>query len=79
MSKPFSSMVNREDRGLVYSSIQNDGTVIHWCDKCEKIWISKETQESNIKRILTREKYEEFYQNTKTAINIMMKALVERP
>lgn len=72
-------MVHREDRGWVYSSIQNDGTVIHWCDKCEKIWISKETPESKIKRMLPIDKYDTFYRKSRETVNIMMKALAERP
>jgi len=46
--KPTSSIIHREDGGLVYSSIQNDGKIIHWCDKCGRIWISKELPEGEI-------------------------------
>ena len=41
-----SNTVHKEDGGLVYSSIRNDGTMIHWCEKCERIWVSVETPET---------------------------------
>lgn len=49
--KPFSSMIHREDGGSVYSSIRNDGTIIHWCDKCNTVWISKESPEAQITQV----------------------------
>jgi hypothetical protein len=47
-SKPSSSIIHHEDGGSVYSSIRNDGTIIHWCDKCGAIWISKEQPEAKV-------------------------------
>ena len=45
-----SSTVHKEDGGLVYSSIRNDGTMIHWCDKCNRIWVSVEKPESEVSK-----------------------------
>ncbi len=38
----MSSIVHHEDGGSVYSSIRDDGAVLHWCDKCRKAWLSQE-------------------------------------
>lgn len=35
--------LHHEDGGTVYSSIRNDGRMLHWCDKCKATWVSKET------------------------------------
>jgi hypothetical protein len=35
--------LHHEDGGTVYSSIRNDGRMLHWCDKCKTAWVSKET------------------------------------
>ena len=43
-----SSTVHKEDGGLVYSSIRNDGKMIHWCDKCNRLWVSVEKPESEV-------------------------------
>lgn len=45
-----SSTVHREDGGLVYSSIRNDGTMIHWCDKCNRMWVSAEKPEREVSK-----------------------------
>ena len=45
-----SSTVHKEDNGLVYSSIRNDGRMIHWCDKCNRIWVSVEKPESEVSK-----------------------------
>jgi len=45
-----SSTVHKEDGGLVYSSIRNDGTMIHWCDKCNRMWVSAEKPESEVSK-----------------------------
>jgi len=69
--KPSSSMVHREDGGWVYSSIQNDGTIIHWCDKCERMWISKEQSESEVpKSIFSEKQIEKFRVAIKTAVKL---------
>ncbi len=47
-SKTSSSIIHHEDGGPVYSSIRNDGTIIHWCDECGSIWISKEQPEAEV-------------------------------
>lgn len=58
--KPSSSIVHREDGGLVYSSIQNDGTILHWCDKCGRIWVSREKPEGKVSsRVMTQSEMEE--------------------
>jgi hypothetical protein len=53
-----SNTVHKEDGGLVYSSIRNDGTMIHWCDKCERIWVSVEKPEIEVPKmkVVEREK-----------------------
>jgi SOS response regulatory protein OraA/RecX len=43
-------MVHKEDNGLVFCSIRNDGMIIYWCEKCGKIWLSKAQPESEIPR-----------------------------
>lgn len=52
-----SSTVHKEDGGLVYSSIKNDGTMIHWCDKCNRMWVSVEKPESEVikRKVVERE------------------------
>ena len=51
-----SNTVHKEDGGLVYSSIRNDGTMIHWCDKCNQIWVSVEKPEIEApKKVVERE------------------------
>jgi hypothetical protein len=51
-----SSTVHKEDGGLVYSSIRNDGKMIHWCDKCNRMWVSTEKPESEISKRLVPER-----------------------
>jgi hypothetical protein len=41
-SDSSSKAIHSEDNGVVYSSIRNDGIMIHWCTKCKRVWISKE-------------------------------------
>lgn len=50
-SRPVSNMIHREDGGSVFSSIRNDGTIIHWCDKCNAVWISEEKPEAQITQV----------------------------
>lgn len=52
-----SNTVHKEDGGLVYSSIRNDGTMIHWCDKCNQMWVSAEKPESEVskRKVVERE------------------------
>ena len=47
-SKPSSTIIHHEDGGPVYSFIRDDGTIIHWCDKCGAIWVSKEQPEAEV-------------------------------
>jgi len=44
----MSTIIHHEDGGAVYSSIRDDGKMLHWCDKCKRLWISQETPEDRL-------------------------------
>jgi ribosome-binding protein aMBF1 (putative translation factor) len=54
MSKPRdkerqdTTIIHNEDCGQVYGSIQDDGSMIYWCDKCNKLWVNQLTPEAKI-------------------------------
>lgn len=44
--KPDAGIIHKEDGGLVYGSIKDNGTIIYFCDKCNKMWIGKYSTEN---------------------------------
>jgi len=46
----LSSFTHYEDGGTVHSSIRKDGRIIHWCDKCDGLWVSDEKPESELSK-----------------------------
>jgi hypothetical protein len=39
---------HKEDNGLIYSSIRNDGMLVFRCEKCLKMWIGKVQPEDQV-------------------------------
>ena len=43
-----SIILHREDDGLIHASVRNDGKVLYFCSKCNRIWIGHLTPREEI-------------------------------